>query len=241
MNFRLCFLTLFLFTYLFGCSSSEESYHQYAPEYTGKFVNSEEKLQAWYKIPDEYYHKNDSNFHSYFFGGYYLADNSDQISNRDTTAFLIKPNPNIEIILKQARYRMIVDHESKFAKGMKVNIHNNSDDTLILGVQDGSMYMIQEALDPNGNWEPIEYWVNSWCGNSYGNIYFPPHTSIYVGAYRYQGTFSTKLRFKFKYFNEKIVNGVRNKKFIYSEPFEGSVNYSQFHKMKAEPFRSYLE
>ncbi len=237
---KLTYIFILVFSFLIGCSSSENEFHKYEPDYLGRFVNSEEKLPGWYKIPDNYYHKNDSIQYSVFSGGYYLADKNNDFNLNDTNGFKINVFYDKDVTLKQERYRTIVDRESKFTNGMMVEIINSKNDTLVISGQDGSMYMIQEAIDPNGNWSPIEFWHSSFCGNSSVFIYFPPHTSIKVGAFRYTGSFKTKLRFKFKYFTQKPYHGEYLKKTIYSQPFDGSVNYSQFHK-KSGPFINYLE
>jgi len=225
------------FLALWGCDASDNEYYMYEPDYDGKYVNSGEKLQAWYRISDEFYHKNDSSFQSVFYGGYYLAKPIIDIKSGDSNGFFILPFPEINVKMKQLRYRDIVDYESKFTSGMKVIIINNTPDTLSVLMQDGSVFMLQEALNPNGEWQPIEYWIHSNCGNSYGNIYFPPKTFIATNAFRYTGSFKTMLRFKLLF----ISDGHYEKKFIYSNPFPGKVNYSQFQKIKTSFFTDYLE
>lgn len=241
MNIRICFLNLILASYFLGCTSSEESYYGYEPEYNGKYVNSEAKLMAWYQIPDKYLHTNDSVHRSSFYSGYYLAEKIIENNINDTPGFNIKPHPEKVTELKQLRYRMIVERNSKYITGMVVSFTNSTNDTILLSGQDGSIIMIQEAINPIGEWQPIEYWQNSSCGNSNVQIYFPPNSSIEVGSFRYTGSFKTKIRFKFRFFNEKPINGKYEKKIIYSESFDGKVNYSQFQKIKPYYLNSYLE
>ena len=79
--------------------------------------------------------------------------------------------------------------------------------------------MIQEALDEDSLWKPIEYWVYSGCGNSYFNpLNLNPYTYLMVPIRKYFGEYKTKMRLKLK-------NG---KKIIYSNTFKGSINKSQF-------------
>ena len=98
---------------------------------------------------------------------------------------------------------------------------NTSKETFTAKRQDGSLIMIQEALDEEGEWKPIEYWVYSGCGNSYDNpLELDSGKYVIVPIKKYSGEFKTKIRLKFKY----------GKKIMYSKPFSGSVNLSQFNK-----------
>lgn len=233
-------LILTVFSFLIGCNASVVEYHKYEPDYTGKFVNSEDQLQGWYLIPNKYFYKNDTARSSFVSPGYYLAETDSEIITNDTFFLRIEPFPDSKTIIKQYSYRNTNNPESKFTSGMKVVLKNYSNDTLMFGGQDGSVKMIQEALNPNGKWQAVEYWQNSWCGNSFVMIYFLPGSKMEFGAYKYSGTYKTKLRFKLLIFNQNSINRKYSKKLIYSEPFEGSVNYSQF-QIKKEYFINYLE
>jgi len=238
MKNLLLFSALFIFL---SCNSSDDSYYGYEPEYDGKFVDSEEKLQAWYVLVKESYHKGDSIHPGYFYGGYHIGKPyHNDFGKISSTEFQIIVFPEDKVTMKQLRYTSIVDHHSKFTSGMRVILLNTSNDTIMLHVQDRSVKMIQEAKDPNGKWQPIEYWHHSFCGNSYGEAYLPPNTFFETKAYRYKGSFKTMLRFKLLS-KIKYVDGIYKKEFTYSDPFEGSVNYSQFHRMKTHTFMDYLE
>ena len=98
---------------------------------------------------------------------------------------------------------------------------NNMEEDISIERQDGSLMMIQEALNKEGEWQPIEFWVPSGCGNSY----FYPLTLksqhyIMFPVKKYKGNYSTKIRLKWR-------NG---EKVIYSRPFEGSIDEVQFQK-----------
>lgn len=150
--------------------------------------------------------------------------------------------PDEIVSLKQVKYRYIADHGSKYTNGMKVILLNNTKDTLDLHIQDGSVKMIQEAQNTKGEWVPIEYWLNSTCGNSYGHAYLYPNHYLETGAFRYTGTYKTKLRFKLLYsttYNPETKQILKN--YIYSEPFDGSVNYSQLGKPQPIAFGEYFE
>ncbi|RCL72787.1 MAG: hypothetical protein DBW72_05940 [Flavobacteriales bacterium] len=97
---------------------------------------------------------------------------------------------------------------------------NTSDSTFSANIQDGSLIIIQEALDKDGNWNPIEYWVYSGCGNSYFSLKLDTGKYVMIPIKKYSGKFKTKIRLKFKYGADVL----------YSESFEGSLNVSQFEK-----------
>ncbi|MEM1003096.1 MAG: hypothetical protein AAGH46_10650 [Bacteroidota bacterium] len=97
---------------------------------------------------------------------------------------------------------------------------NTTDYPFFTEMQDGSLMIIQEALDEEGVWKPIEYWIFSGCGNSYNFLKLAPGKCVMVPVKKYAGEFQTKIRLKFK-----TPNGL-----IYSEPFEGSIEKSQFAK-----------
>ncbi|MCB9195074.1 MAG: hypothetical protein H6600_09450 [Flavobacteriales bacterium] len=104
----------------------------------------------------------------------------------------------------------------------------NTTDTLFKATrQDGSLIMIQEAQNEKGEWKPIEYWVPSGCGNSYFDpLELKPNHFAKVAIVKYSGSFKTQLRLKLRY--------SRKCKVLYSEPFRGSIEPSQFELMKDE-------
>lgn len=102
---------------------------------------------------------------------------------------------------------------------------NNTDSTVKLTRQDGSLIMIQEALDEEGEWKPIEHWVPSRCGNSYFHpLYIDSGEYVIIPIRKYKGSFKTKIRLKFVYKREVH----------FSDSFDASINKSQFEKMTKE-------
>lgn len=104
---------------------------------------------------------------------------------------------------------------------------NTTSSTFRAERQDGSLIMIQEALDKDKKWKPIEYWVYSGCGNSY---FYPLKLDsgkcVLVPIKKYAGNFKTKIRLKFKY----------SKAVMYSTPFEGAIDEAQFNKETDEVY-----
>jgi len=97
---------------------------------------------------------------------------------------------------------------------------NTTDSTFKAELQDGSLIMIQEALNEKNEWQPIEYWVNSGCGNSYESLKIQPGQYVIIRIIQYAGSFKTKIRLKMR----------KAHSILYSEPFEGTVDKSQFEK-----------
>ncbi|MCT4580252.1 MAG: hypothetical protein N4A35_02455 [Flavobacteriales bacterium] len=96
---------------------------------------------------------------------------------------------------------------------------NTTDSIFNADRQDGSLIMIQEAIDKNGDWQPIEYWVYSGCGNSYFSpLKLPAGKCVMVPIKKYEGSYKTKIRLKFKI----------GKQVIYSGTFDGAINLEQF-------------
>ncbi|MCG8574193.1 MAG: hypothetical protein MI810_04855 [Flavobacteriales bacterium] len=99
---------------------------------------------------------------------------------------------------------------------------NTTDKTLNAKRQDGSLIMIQEAMDEEGEWQPIEYWVYSGCGNSYFSpLALEPEKCIMVPIKKYTGSFKTKIRLK--------CNTGKNGLF-YSQSFSASIDKAQFQR-----------
>lgn len=102
---------------------------------------------------------------------------------------------------------------------------NMTDSSFSAKAQDGSLLIIQEALDENNKWQPIEFWVPSGCGNSYFNpLRLDSGKCILVPIKKYNGNYKTKFRLKFNF----------GKSIMYSDTFEGSLDKSQFRKLSNE-------
>lgn len=121
-------------------------------------------------------------------------------------------------------YRRFSDGRSKFLKdstylkSRPAFIYNNSRFDVTFDIQDGALFCIQEAIDNNGNWQPIEYWCYSDCDLSYMKISLPSKYYIYFKTPYYNGDFSTKCRLKIR---------VGDMTF-YSNVYSAFVNKTQF-------------
>jgi hypothetical protein len=80
----------------------------------------------------------------------------------------------------------------------------------------------QEAIDKDGKWQPIEQTKTFNCGVGFGWRGLKANEYLVTSIYKYKGDYKTLLRIK-------LVNG---RSIYYSEPFRGSINYSQMNKNK---------
>jgi hypothetical protein len=123
-----------------------------------------------------------------------------------------------EIDFEKERNDFLRD-STNFIHFYPVFLINNSDSVIAFTYQIISgLISIQEAQDSSGVWRPVEYWHWDWCGNTYSQCDLKPNYYVFSQIKIYNGKFQTNLRLKLKLQN----------KYYYSEPFKGSINYSQF-------------
>ncbi len=80
-------------------------------------------------------------------------------------------------------------------KGVEFYLQNNSRNEQPFNAEDGRLEIVQQALDPHGQWQHIEIFRNSDCGNSLHTLYLPRTHAWRFIAPRYAGSYKTKLRF----------------------------------------------
>lgn len=104
-----------------------------------------------------------------------------------------------------------------------IYIKNNHNKNIKLIPQDNSLYLIQEALTKDKQWQPIEFWGYSTCGNSYDKtIDFLPHYIMRLSSQRYSGEFQTRIRFKL----------LLDKQVYYSNSVPSTISPEKFKKSK---------
>lgn len=118
--------------------------------------------------------------------------------------------------LKSKGFTWTVDNPKDYFTAYLIN---TSDSTFNADRQDGSLMMIQEAMNEKGEWEPIEYWVYSGCGNSYFSpLELTTGNYVMIPIKRYSGAYKTQFRLKMK----------KDEELFYSGTYEGSIELSQF-------------
>ncbi len=108
-------------------------------------------------------------------------------------------------------------------QGIPLLLINKTAKTAEFTAEDSRLSIVQEALDKNGRWRPIEYLRPSWCGNSFHRVFLPASQYWVFTVPRYYGPFETKLRARFQ---------LSEKEFLYSNEYDGGISTSQF---KAPP------
>jgi len=108
-------------------------------------------------------------------------------------------------------------------KGMKLLLVNTTNEQVAFSASDSLLYIVQEALDQNGEWKTIELMRRSSCGNSNHNVFLGANEYWEFAAARYTGEFKTRLRLRLVKQKSKTEQPP-----IYSNEFEGSINQKQF-------------
>lgn len=112
-------------------------------------------------------------------------------------------------------------------KGIKLLLVNATNKKADFSASDSRLYIVQEALDTDGKWKPVEYLPSSWCGNSYHMVFLDANQYWEFSAARFTGEIKTKLRFRLDQHNSE-----QTKTPIYSNEFDGSINKKQFTEQK---------
>jgi hypothetical protein len=108
--------------------------------------------------------------------------------------------------------------------GMRLTLVNATDRVVAFDAADSHPFVIQEALDENGAWRPLEAFPPIWCGNSYHRVLLGPGESWEFPTPRYAGDFATKLRFR--------LSDAEGNLLLLSNEFEGSIHREQFSPRK---------
>ena len=135
-------------------------------------------------------------------------------------------DPNMSVRQGEISLIALPDKETVFAekyKGMKLLLVNATNEQAAFSASDSRLDIVQEALDRDGKWKPVEYLPSSWCGNSFHRVFLGANEYWEFAAARFTGSFKTKMRFRLEEQKSKT-----EKMIIYSNEFEGSVNAKQF-------------
>ncbi len=127
---------------------------------------------------------------------------------------LDNPTQNIYILISEKN-----DIDEDYFVGRIISTFENK----LINLQYGSLIMIQEALDRNNVWRPIEVWRFGTCASGYGDVlYLKKNNFAEFPIKRYNGNFKTKVRLKLRDANETY----------YSEIFEYRIDESLFETTK---------
>lgn len=149
-----------------------------------------------------------------------LVDNTQEFTIKYRDSYLPPPPGTDEFGNVIPKYQPPYDS----IKVIPVYIVNYSDSLQGIENHDGKIIMIQEALNSNNEWKPIEYFSYSGCGNSYGITSLDTNCYLMFGVNKYRGNFKTKLRVRLK----------TNGNTILSNEYSGYINKSQFKQEEDE-------
>ncbi len=114
--------------------------------------------------------------------------------------------------------------------------------------KDSHVFGLQEALDTNGQWRPIEGRGFDYCGNGYWSLKVDPQEFVTVLFPKYSGDYKTKIRVRIKngdnIYVSKSYDGTINEKqlylekdsYLYRELIENKSSAIQYLFYGAEPF-----
>ena len=158
-----------------------------------------------------------------------------QFSNKDILALNMDYQLSTDMIYNELQeykqsdgkreFTITIDTSSSVIKyehfqGYNCVISNSCEDTLKFDAQDQRLYSKLEVL-VNQSWFPIETFKNSWCGNSYHQVNFPPNSKMTFAIPRYSGGVKSKMRLNvFTFRNSKRID-------YYSNEVVGFYNPSQ--------------
>ncbi len=109
-------------------------------------------------------------------------------------------------------------------KAIVLKLVNRTAETTSFAACDSGLYIVQEALNRRGEWQPLERFPDSFCGNSFHQVFLEPDEYWAFYAIPRVGGFKTKLRFRLERLGERA-NGAG---IIVSDEYEGSVSPTAF-------------
>lgn len=131
------------------------------------------------------------------------------------------PSNRLSLLIDTAR----VDTFAGRYYGFPLYVINTTVDTVVFRGQDHTLNMKVQARDGQGLWKDIEYMPQTFCGNSYHPLPLEPGAHWKFVLPDYEGVFNTLLRVELRYPDPA---DRRKEKVLYSQPFRGSINLSQF-------------
>jgi hypothetical protein len=118
----------------------------------------------------------------------------------------------------------VVDFRNR--KAVLIRLINRTEKTKVFSACDSSLYIVQEALDSQGQWKPLERFPDTFCGNSFHRVILEPNEYWEFFAIQRSGRFKTKLRFRFEPGGEEGIAAGGGT--LFSNEYEGSIEPSAF-------------
>ncbi|MFY0643654.1 MAG: hypothetical protein JXR19_04240 [Bacteroidia bacterium] len=141
----------------------------------------------------------------------------------------VPPPPGMD-----SSYDPHISFKSGRFKSMPIYIHNEGPDSITFG-HNAYLPLIVEAKDSMGIWQPIQRLRKMGCGTGLESYIIPPNQFMISTVPLFKGNFKTLLRVR-SVSSTVIINEVDESiedlnRVIYSNEFEGFINYNQFKEM----------
>ena len=101
-----------------------------------------------------------------------------------------------------------------------VYLGNKTDTLLALNASDSRLSIIAE-VQYKGSWQPIEYLLDSWCGNSYHRVFLKPDEYWSFTVPQFTGSIPVQLRYRLDLGNDQ---------YVYSNTIKARINKGQLSK-----------
>lgn len=124
------------------------------------------------------------------------------------------------------------EHHIGKVSTIQVRIVNRTEERQFFSAIDSHLYIVQEAQNKNGEWNPIERTPHGTgprdCAVGFHRISLKPGQYWEVSGPRYSGPFKTKMRFRLDLGRNDKQYPSPGGKIIYSNVFEGAIHPDQF-------------
>jgi hypothetical protein len=108
-------------------------------------------------------------------------------------------------------------------RGIALRLINRTQNVAAFTACDSRLYIVQEALDAEGKWRPIESLPFTNCGNSFHRVFLKADEYWEFKARTYSGAIKTKIRFRLDPDGED-----KQAAPIYSDEFDAQIAKAQF-------------
>ena len=123
----------------------------------------------------------------------------------------------------------VVDFRSR--KAVLLRLINRTEKTVAFSACDSSLYIVQEALDRQGQWKSLERFPDTFCGNSYHRVFLESNEYWEFFAIQRSGSLKTKLRFRLEPGGEGAIAAGGGD--LLSNEYDGSVDPTEFVRVKS--------
>jgi hypothetical protein len=118
----------------------------------------------------------------------------------------------------------VVDFRKR--KAILLRLVNRTEKTMDFLACDSGLYIVQEALDREAQWKPLEQFPTTFCGNSFHRVFLESNEYWEFFAPPQDGRFKTKLRFRLEPGGERGIAARGGA--VFSNEYGGSIDPGAF-------------